>query len=282
MRERVFRVFVPVAVWAGDRPLALGGPRQVALLAFLLVNATRVVMADALSDAVRRHVPRRIPKRRRWRSRIARPYGRRWTEPPSDSLMPRNPRLRAADNFDRSAPPASDSSGSSRLLAEPSPRCKHELCRFARNAVVMSFASRSDENGASRAAAEIATARPLRFVQPGRDLSGQPGACSISRARVSGACWPARVRRWASISATPTVDPGVAPAFCRSGVRGAMSDGVQTPGSRVSRLATSGCAWRRGPAWERRTPGYPCSRSNLDECPDQTAAGRDRRSGRIS
>ena len=41
-------------------------------------------------------------------------------------------------------------SRSSRLLAEPSPVCKRELCRFANNAVVMSLAPGSDEQRASR------------------------------------------------------------------------------------------------------------------------------------
>jgi hypothetical protein len=36
-------------------------------------------------------------------------------------------------------------SGPSRLLAKRSPGCKHEGCCFARNAVVMSLASGSDE-----------------------------------------------------------------------------------------------------------------------------------------
>lgn len=47
-----FRVLGPVEVWADDRQLALGGPRQVALLAFLLLHANRAVSADALIDAV--------------------------------------------------------------------------------------------------------------------------------------------------------------------------------------------------------------------------------------
>ena len=36
-------------------------------------------------------------------------------------------------------------SRSSRLLAERSPVCKHRLCRFGNNAVVMSRAAGSDE-----------------------------------------------------------------------------------------------------------------------------------------
>ena len=47
-----FRVLGPVEAWADERPLALGGPRQVALLTFLLLNANRAVSADALLDAV--------------------------------------------------------------------------------------------------------------------------------------------------------------------------------------------------------------------------------------
>ena len=47
-----FRVLGTVEAWADERRLALGGPRQVTLLAFLLLNANRAVSADALIDAV--------------------------------------------------------------------------------------------------------------------------------------------------------------------------------------------------------------------------------------
>jgi predicted ATPase/DNA-binding SARP family transcriptional activator len=47
-----FRVLGPVEAWADQRPLVLGGPRQVALLAFLLLHANRAVSADAVIDAV--------------------------------------------------------------------------------------------------------------------------------------------------------------------------------------------------------------------------------------
>lgn len=47
-----FRVLGPIEVWAGDRRVALGGPRQVTLLAFLLLNANRAVAGDTISDAV--------------------------------------------------------------------------------------------------------------------------------------------------------------------------------------------------------------------------------------
>jgi len=47
-----YRVLGPVEAWAAGRQLELGGRRQVALLAFLLLNANRAVPADALIDAV--------------------------------------------------------------------------------------------------------------------------------------------------------------------------------------------------------------------------------------
>ena len=47
-----FRVLGPVEVWADERRLVLSGPRQVALLAFLLLHANRAVSADAVIDAV--------------------------------------------------------------------------------------------------------------------------------------------------------------------------------------------------------------------------------------
>jgi predicted ATPase/DNA-binding SARP family transcriptional activator len=47
-----FRVLGSVEAWAGESRLALGGPRQVALLAFFLVTANRPVVSDALIDTV--------------------------------------------------------------------------------------------------------------------------------------------------------------------------------------------------------------------------------------
>ena len=46
------RVLGPVEVWSDERRLVLGGPRQIALLAFLLLHANRAVSADAVIDAV--------------------------------------------------------------------------------------------------------------------------------------------------------------------------------------------------------------------------------------
>src|SRR5689334_5540361 len=42
----------PVEVWWGERRLALGGPRQLALFAFLVLHANRAVSRDALIDAL--------------------------------------------------------------------------------------------------------------------------------------------------------------------------------------------------------------------------------------
>lgn len=47
-----FRVLGPVEAWTDERCVLLGGPRQVALLAFLLLNANRAVSSDAVIDAV--------------------------------------------------------------------------------------------------------------------------------------------------------------------------------------------------------------------------------------
>jgi DNA-binding SARP family transcriptional activator len=47
-----FRVLGPVEAWSDEGRLALGGPRQVKLLAFLLLNANRAVSGDAVIDAV--------------------------------------------------------------------------------------------------------------------------------------------------------------------------------------------------------------------------------------
>ncbi|HUA06524.1 MAG TPA: BTAD domain-containing putative transcriptional regulator [Solirubrobacteraceae bacterium] len=47
-----FRVLGPVEAWKDERRMPVGGPRQVTLLAFLLLNANRAVSADAVIDAV--------------------------------------------------------------------------------------------------------------------------------------------------------------------------------------------------------------------------------------
>ncbi len=46
------RILGPVQVWEGERRLALGGPRQLTLFAFLVLHANRAVSRDALIDAV--------------------------------------------------------------------------------------------------------------------------------------------------------------------------------------------------------------------------------------
>ncbi len=46
------RILGPVEAWHGDQRLAVGGPRQLTLLAFLILHANRAVSRDALVDAV--------------------------------------------------------------------------------------------------------------------------------------------------------------------------------------------------------------------------------------
>src|ERR671937_798155 len=45
-----FKVLGPLEVWSGGRPLALGGTKQRALLAILLLHANEVVSRDVLID----------------------------------------------------------------------------------------------------------------------------------------------------------------------------------------------------------------------------------------
>src|SRR5581483_2311918 len=45
-----FRLLGPVEVLAGDVPVRLGGPKQRAALAILLLNANRVVSVERLAD----------------------------------------------------------------------------------------------------------------------------------------------------------------------------------------------------------------------------------------
>ncbi len=52
MGVSAFRVLGPVEAWTDERRLVLGGPQQVKLLAFLLLNANRALSADAVIDAV--------------------------------------------------------------------------------------------------------------------------------------------------------------------------------------------------------------------------------------
>src|SRR6476620_10045394 len=47
-----YRVLGPLEVLGGDGPLPLGGAKQRALLALLLLNANRVVSRDRLIDAL--------------------------------------------------------------------------------------------------------------------------------------------------------------------------------------------------------------------------------------
>jgi DNA-binding SARP family transcriptional activator len=46
------RILGPVQAWRGDQRLAVGGPRQLTLLAFLVLRANRAVSRDAIVDAV--------------------------------------------------------------------------------------------------------------------------------------------------------------------------------------------------------------------------------------
>jgi DNA-binding SARP family transcriptional activator len=46
------RILGPVQVWQGGERLALGGPRQLTLFAFLALHANRAISSDALTDAV--------------------------------------------------------------------------------------------------------------------------------------------------------------------------------------------------------------------------------------
>ena len=59
-----FAILGPLEVRAGERCLALGGPRQVALLAFLLLHANRAVSSDQLHDTLwAEQGPQGAPKR---------------------------------------------------------------------------------------------------------------------------------------------------------------------------------------------------------------------------
>ena len=89
-----FRVLGPVEAWTDERRLVLGGPQQVKLLAFLLLNANRALSADAVIDAV-------------WGA--GRPGG---GQAHADGGIAAAPRARAADSPD--GPAAAD--GQRRLL----------------------------------------------------------------------------------------------------------------------------------------------------------------------
>ena len=52
MGVSAFCVLGPIEASKDDTRLTLGGPQQVKLLAFLLLNANRAVSADAVIDAV--------------------------------------------------------------------------------------------------------------------------------------------------------------------------------------------------------------------------------------
>ena len=46
------RILGPVQAWRGDQRLTVGGPRQLTLLAFLVLRANRAVSKDAIIGAV--------------------------------------------------------------------------------------------------------------------------------------------------------------------------------------------------------------------------------------
>src|SRR4051794_13377792 len=46
------RILGPVEVWQGESRLTLGGPRQLALFAFMVLHANRAVSRDVLIDAL--------------------------------------------------------------------------------------------------------------------------------------------------------------------------------------------------------------------------------------
>jgi DNA-binding SARP family transcriptional activator len=48
----IFRILGPIEAWNGEQQLAVGGPRQLRLLAYLLVHANRAVPSDVLTDAL--------------------------------------------------------------------------------------------------------------------------------------------------------------------------------------------------------------------------------------
>src|SRR4051812_39591561 len=52
-----FRILGPVEVRANGEPVALGGPKQRALLSILLLSANRVVSRDRLIEALWAHEP---------------------------------------------------------------------------------------------------------------------------------------------------------------------------------------------------------------------------------
>ena len=52
-----WRILGPLEVTDGDRPVDLGGPKQRALLAVLLIDANRVVTLDRLIEALWREAP---------------------------------------------------------------------------------------------------------------------------------------------------------------------------------------------------------------------------------
>lgn len=50
--EQSVRILGPIEAWLDNHPLDLGGPRQVALFAFLLLHANRAIPSDVLLDAL--------------------------------------------------------------------------------------------------------------------------------------------------------------------------------------------------------------------------------------
>ena len=92
------RILGPVEVWQGEQRLALGGPRQLALFAFLVLHPNRAVSRDELIDAL--WGPARSATRTtgcRWRSRACARRSSRSTADAGRALADGQGRLPAVD-----------------------------------------------------------------------------------------------------------------------------------------------------------------------------------------
>ena len=163
----------------------------------------------------------------------------------------------------RSSPDASVSSGSqSRCCLAPMPLvCEtasvpsgsadhHD--RIATEAAALVLASRrafgkhAMESGcrslAKRNCRRIGSVGVLDFVQPGRDQTGGPGGCSITRATATCACWPGRVRPSASTCATRRSAPASHPSSSPKRNSESIAYGGRTADKAAS-LEHAGARW---------------------------------------
>ena len=239
MSQLEFRLLGPLEAVEDDRPLALGGAKQRALLAVLLLHANQVVSSDRLIDEV-------------W-GEIAAGDGRKMVQVYVSRLRKQLGEARLLTRAARL--PAAGGSGGAGRGPLRAPRRRGAPGGRGRRG--------REAPGGARAMAGAAARRPrLRARRPGRDRA--PGGVALGGARAAhrrrprrragaGAGRRARVARRraaAARAAARTADAGALPLLA--------------PGAkRWRRTGARGASWPMGSGWSRATS---CAGSSRRSC----------------